>query len=134
MREFLPLLEKVSGNILFISSICGLEALNAPIDYSVAKSALQTFSKHLSKKLAYKGIRVNCLVLGNIFFPGGVWDLKMKENADKVNEMLRNNVPLNRFGNPNEIAYASLFICSEYASFITGTVLVIDGGQTNSFF
>ena len=58
VREFLPLLEKSKGCILFISSICGSEALDAPVDYSVAKSALQSFSKHLSRSLGKKLIRV----------------------------------------------------------------------------
>ncbi len=133
VREFLPLLEKSAGNILFISSICGLEAYEAPIDYSVAKSALQTFSKHLSKKLASKGIRVNCLALGNIFFPGGVWDVKMREDPLKVQAMLKAHVPMNRLGEVNEVAQASLFLCSKQASFITGAVLTVDGGQTSFF-
>lgn len=132
-REFLPLLEKTAGCILFISSICGLEAYDAPIDYSVAKSSLQSFSKHLSKKVADKGVRVNCLALGNIYFPGGVWDKKMQEDHQKVQNMINTQVPMKRLGTPDEVAHACMFLCSQQASFITGSLLTVDGGQTSLF-
>ncbi|BBH54093.1 SDR family NAD(P)-dependent oxidoreductase [Fluviispira sanaruensis] len=133
VREFLSLLENAKGCILFIGSICGQEAFDAPIDYSVAKSALHSFSKHLSKKIANKGIRVNCLALGNIYFPGGTWDKKMIADPSRVKKMIEQNVPMKRFGTLEDVANASLFLCSEKASFITGSILTVDGGQTNCF-
>ena len=121
-----------SGVITFISSIAGIENLNAPTEYSVAKSAINTFSKILSHKLAPR-IRVNAVAPGNIYFKDGTWDLKNAENPQLVSEMIENNVPLKRFGKPEEVADLVLFLSSEKAEFITGSCITIDGGQTKSF-
>ncbi|MDA9120287.1 SDR family oxidoreductase [Opitutales bacterium] len=126
------LLSSKQSSIVFISSICGIEALGAPTDYSVAKSALISFSKNLARKVAPQ-IRVNVVAPGNIYFPEGTWDLKIKENESKVKQMIDNEVPLKRFGKPDEVADAVVFLSSERASFITGATLIIDGGQTRSF-
>ncbi len=129
-RTFVPMLEKNKGSIIFISSITGLEAIGAPVDYSTAKSALIAFSKNLSKKLAGK-VRVNVIAPGNINFPGSSWEEKIQVDEEKVNEIIA-NVPMERFGSPEEIANSVVFLSSEKASFITGSILVIDGGQTVS--
>lgn len=133
VREFLPLLVESKGNILFISSIAGIEAIGAPIDYSVAKSAIISFAKNLSCKIAEYGIRVNCIAPGNIYFKGGTWDEKLKADSSKVNKYIASVVPMKRFGIPEEIAMPSLFLCSDRASFITGALLCVDGGQTKVF-
>lgn len=130
-RVFSPFIND-SGVITFISSIAGIENLNAPTEYGVAKSAVNTFSKILSHKLAPR-IRVNAVAPGNIYFKDGTWDLKNAENPKLVSEMLENNVPLKRFGKPEEVAYLVLFLSSEKAEFITGSCITIDGGQTKSF-
>lgn len=132
-RKFLPMLENSSGTLLFVSSIAGLEAFGAPVDYSTAKSAVVAFSKNLARKVAER-VRVNVIAPGNINFPGGSWDKKIKENPERVNQIIKSAVPMNRFGTPDEIADAAIFICSDRASFITGTVLVVDGGQTVGIF
>ena len=126
------LLISENSSIVFISSICGIESLGAPTDYSVAKSALISFSKNLARKVAPQ-IRVNVVAPGNIYFPEGTWDLKIRENESNVAKMLENEVPLKRFGKPKEVADAVVFLSSERASFITGATLIIDGGQTRSF-
>ena len=130
-RVFSPFINN-SGVITFISSIAGIENINAPTEYSVAKSAIITFSKILSQKFAPR-IRVNAVAPGNIFFKDGTWDLKNSENPEIVSEMLENNVPLKRFGKPEEVADLVLFLSSEKAKFITGSCITIDGGQTKSF-
>ncbi len=130
-RVFSPFINN-SGVITFISSIAGIENLNAPTEYGVAKSAINTFSKILSHKLAPR-IRVNSVAPGNIYFKDGTWDLKNVENPKLVSEMLENNVPLKRFGKPEEVADLVLFLSSEKAEFITGSCITIDGGQTKSF-
>jgi len=122
-------LRKTRGNILFISSIAGLEATGGPTDYSIAKAALIMLSKQLSQKLAPE-IRVNCIAPGNIFFAGGRWEELMKSNGESVNAMIKDSVPLQRFGTPEDVANASVFLCSSLAAFITGACLIIDGGQT----
>lgn len=131
LREFLVNIAN-EGSITIISSIAGIENVNAPNAYSVAKSALITLSKNLSKKLAPK-IRVNTIAPGNIFVKGGTWDIKMKINPETTNQMLNEKVPLKRFGLPEEISNLVLFLSSKRASFITGSCIVIDGGQTISY-
>jgi len=131
-RIFKEDLKKTNGKILFISSIAGIEYIGAPVSYSVSKSALIALSKNLAKKLA-PYIRVNAIAPGNIFCKGGTWDKKMKENPEKVNEMLKNNIPLQRFGKPEEVAELVYFINSDKAAFMTGSCIILDGGQTNIF-
>ena len=75
-------------------------------------------------------VRVNVVAPGNVYFKGGAWDDKIKKNKELVFEIIKNNVPMNRFASPEEIADSVLFLCSDRAKFITGTTLVVDGGQT----
>jgi len=123
------MLEKSKGSILFISSIAGIESLGAPVDYSTAKTAVIAFAKNMARKLATR-VRVNVIAPGNIYFKGGVWDKKIKSNPESVKKIIATTVPMNRFGTVKEIANAAVFICSSKSSFTTGSVLVIDGGQT----
>lgn len=134
VREFLPLIKDSKGNILFISSIAGMEAFGAPVDYSVAKTAVLSFSKNIARKLAVDHVRVNCIAPGNIYFEGGSWDEKTKADPERIHKLIKATVPMNRFGTPEEIADAALFICSGKAGFITGAVLCVDGGQTVTLF
>ena len=128
-RTFLPMLEKSKGCLLFISSITGMEAFGAPTDYSTAKTAIIALSKNLARKLA-PNVRVNVVAPGNVYFKGGTWDEKIKNNKKHIDEIIKANVPMNRFATPEEIADSAVFLCSERAKFITGVTLVIDGGQT----
>jgi 3-oxoacyl-[acyl-carrier protein] reductase len=131
-RTFLPMLEKSKGVLLFISSIAGMEAFGAPTDYSTAKAAIIALSKNLARKLA-PNIRVNVVAPGNVYFEGGAWDEKIKKNKEKINNIIETSVPLKRFAAPEEIADAVVFLCSDRSRFITGTTLVIDGGQSVGF-
>lgn len=133
VRTFLPLLKKSKGSILFVSSITAMEAFGAPVDYSVAKTALAALSKNLARKLALR-VRVNTIAPGNVLFEGSSWDIRLKKNPEKINQIINTTVPMKRFGSPDEVADAIVFLCSERASFITGSVLVIDGGQTVGIF
>ena len=128
-QTFIKDLIKSSGNIVFISSIAGIEIVGAPTEYSVSKTAVIGLAKNLSKKLADK-VRVNIVSPGNIFFNGGEWERKYKEDPDKINNLINKTVPMKRFGIPEDIANAVIFLASEKANFITGTNIVIDGGQT----
>lgn len=132
-RATLPLLEASSGCLLFVSSIAGLEAIGAPTDYSVAKSALIALTKQMARRLAPQ-VRVNCLAPGNVHFPGGSWDEKIKEYPRRIEALIQATVPMQRFGTPAEMADAALFLCSARAAFITGACLVVDGGQTVGIF
>jgi NAD(P)-dependent dehydrogenase (short-subunit alcohol dehydrogenase family) len=68
-----------------------------------------------------------------VIFEGGRWARKRGADPARVAQMLDTAVPLRRFGTPQDIAAAALFLCSEQASFITGTDLIVDGGQTTGF-
>jgi len=127
---FKKLLKKSKNpSIVCISSICGIDALGAPIDYSVSKAALISFVKNQSKVLAKNNIRINCVSPGNILFKNGNWDNKIKNDKKKVYKYIKDNVPLNKFGTPKNIADIVMFLSSELSSFTTGTNIVVDGGQ-----
>ena len=128
-RTFLPILKESKGVILFISSITAMEAFGAPVDYSTAKTAVAALAKNMARKLA-KEVRVNVLAPGNVYFKGGAWDDKIKQNKEKVQKTIKSTVPMERFGTPEEMADAAIFLCSDRAKFITGSILVVDGGQT----
>jgi 3-oxoacyl-[acyl-carrier protein] reductase len=132
-RTFLPMLEKSHGVLLFVSSIAGMEAIGAPTDYSTAKAAIIALSKNMARKLA-PSVRVNVILPGNVYFEGGSWDEKIQQDKKRVDEIIKSTVPMNRFATPQEIADSAVFLCSDRASFITGTTLVIDGGQTVGVF
>ncbi len=125
-------LEKTHGTIVCMSSIAGIETTSAPITYAIAKSALNSYIKHTSKRLANRGIRINGVAPGNIMFNGSTWDDQMKKNPSKVKKMLQKSVAMKRFGTTNEVSSLAVFLSSPKASFITGSVYVVDGGQIKS--
>lgn len=127
------LVTKESGSILCISSICGLEALGAPLTYSAAKAALNSYVVGLSRFLAREGIRINAIAPGNVLFEGSTWEQKLKNNKKGVLEMLEKEVPLKKFGDVEDISNMALFLSSDKAKFITGSIIVIDGGQVRSW-
>lgn len=129
-RKFL---DNSHGSIVCISSICGIETVpGAPVTYSVAKSALNTYVKSISVPLALEGIRINAVAPGNINFEGSVWSEKLIEDPDSVKEMLNREVPLGKLGSPDDVAHVAVWLASDLAKFVTGTVVTTDGGQTRS--
>ena len=133
VTHFLPHLKQTEGSIVFISSIAGIEDIGAPLPYSSSKAALTMYAKGLARKLSPYNIRVNSVAPGHIFFPGGNWEKKQKDDPSGVQKMLQEKVPLKQFGSPEDIGNIVAFLLSEKASFITGSCFVVDGGQTSLF-
>jgi 3-oxoacyl-[acyl-carrier protein] reductase len=131
VQKTLPsMIEAGRGSIVFTNSIAGLEGHPAAIPYNVAKAALATYAKNLSVRLGPGGIRVNSVAPGNVIFPGGYWQGEMDADPDAMQAMLERDAPVRRFGKPEEIGDLVAFISSERCGFMTGAMVVADGGQT----
>lgn len=118
-----------NGVALCISSICGSAALGAPLAYSAAKAALNSYVRGISRVLAREGVRINALSPGNVLFEGSGWEKRLRTNPLETEDMLKREVALQRLGTAEEIANVAAFLCSPKSGFITGEVLVADGGQ-----
>ena len=98
-----------------------------------AKSALIAFSKHLALEVAGSGITVNTIAPGSIAFPGGGWERFQQNNTPEiVDEFIRHNLPMGRFGWPEPIGALVAFLASTQADLLTGTCINVDGGQSHS--
>ena len=128
------ILKKNNSKIICISSICGVESIEgAPLGYSIAKSALNFYINLASREFAKDGITINGIVPGNILFDGSTWSKKMKNNPKKTKKYIKNNVPINKFGTPQNILSICKMITEDDNKFITGSLIKVDGGQTRSF-
>jgi 3-oxoacyl-[acyl-carrier protein] reductase len=121
-----------SRNIVFVSSIAGIEALGTPLTYGATKAGLNHAARALARIAGKHGIRVNTVAPGNIIFPGGNWEQRVTERPDAWRRWIDREVSLRRFGTPDEIADAVVWLASARAGFVTGTTLVVDGGQLRS--
>jgi 3-oxoacyl-[acyl-carrier protein] reductase len=97
--------------------------------YSAVKAALNSVTQSLGLQLAPQGIRVNTVAPGAVEFPGSVWEDVIRRDR-RFYEELRDAIPFGRLGSPAEIADVVMFLASPAARWVTGQVLLADGGQS----
>jgi NAD(P)-dependent dehydrogenase (short-subunit alcohol dehydrogenase family) len=114
------------GSIIQISSVGGIIGSPGLSFYSAAKGAVRLFSQAVAKELATANVRVNSIAPGWI-----ATDLNAPMHDDpKASEFVVSSIPMQRWGQPEEIVGAAVFLASDASSFVTGTTLVVDGGQS----
>ena len=128
-RAALPHLKaSAHGCILHTSSIAAFRPRPNGAAYAAVKAALSQYTSSQALALAGDGIRVNAIAPGSIAFADGLWDRRRLEQPELYRATLA-KIPFGRFGKPEEIAHAALFLASPWAGWITGQTLVVDGGQ-----
>jgi NAD(P)-dependent dehydrogenase (short-subunit alcohol dehydrogenase family) len=118
------------GVIVNIGSVLGLVPIRLQCAYSAAKAGMLNFTRSHALEVGGYGVRVNGVAPGSILTEG-TKDLFYKDK--QLSESLLSHIPLARPGDTNDIANAVLFLVSNEASYITGHVLVVDGGWTSGF-
>lgn len=133
IRLCLPTMkEQQWGRIISISSIFGRE-YGGGLTYMTAKASLIAFSKHLAMETAGSGVTVNTIAPGSIAFPGGSWERYQRTNTKEVvDEFIRHNLPMGKFGWPEPVGALTAFLASVHADLITGACINVDGGQSKS--
>jgi 3-oxoacyl-[acyl-carrier protein] reductase len=117
-----PMMKKRAGAIVNVSSIVGLHGNWGQTNYGASKAGIIGFTKSLARELGSRGVRANVVA------PGYVTTRLTDVIPGEAKELMLRNTPLGRFGDPLDVARAVRFLCSDEASFITGDVLLVDGG------
>ncbi len=130
LDSYLDIYKKKPTKIIVISSIASEKITKAPITYSVAKSALNFYAQIKAKQLAKYKIIVNILLPGNILMKNNNWYKKLQNDNQKVKKYIKDNVPLNKFCDPNQISQICDYLFSAAGNNITGSKFTIDGGES----
>jgi len=117
-----PMMRKRAGAIVNVSSVVGVRGNFGQTNYAASKAGMIGFTKSLARELGSRGVRANVVA------PGYVHSRLTEVIPDDARELMLQNTPLGRFGDPLDVARAVRFLCSDEASFITGEVLLVDGG------
>ncbi len=112
-----------SGSIISISSVVGISGNGGQTNYAASKAGLIGFSKSLAKEVASRGVRVNVIAPG--FIQTEMTDVLKEEQKQAI----LTQVPMGSLGRPEDVAGSVLFLASDYSTYITGQVLVVDGGM-----
>lgn len=138
-KLIIPLmLQNGGGSIVTVSSIAGLRYIGYPhLAYSVTKAAVIQFTRMIAHEYAGQGIRANTVIPGLIDTPRIQANVAKADSnngdADTMRSKRNDQVPMKRMGTAWEVANAIAFLASDYASYITGTELTVDGGITGKF-
>ena len=117
------MMKRRSGRIINVTSIVGLVGNKGQANYAASKAGLIGFTKSVAKEYAGRGILANCIAPGYI-------ETDMTSNLpDAAKATLLEDIALGRLGRPEDVAHAALFLASDLAAYITGQVLVVDGGM-----
>jgi 3-oxoacyl-[acyl-carrier protein] reductase len=117
-----PMMKKRAGSIVNISSIVGVHGNWGQTNYGASKAGIIGFTKSLARELGSRGVRANVVA------PGYVRSQLTEVLPEEATAAMLGNTPLGRLGDPADVAGAVRFLCSDEASFITGDVLLVDGG------
>ena len=132
-RAALPALRAGGGGtIALIASIWGREGGGSP-SYNVAKAAEISLAKAMASDLATDRIRVFSVAPGSTLFPGGSWERRVRDDPEAMAAFVARELPWGRFGSVDEVADVVAFLVSPRASWVVGTCVVVDGGQSRSF-
>lgn len=123
-RRVLPRMSKKGwGRVVNISSIVAHMGNVGQTNYITSKAAITGFTKGLAKETARKGVTVNCVA------PGFIETSMTKDLPEKMKDKFIDMIPARRFGNPDEVAAAVVFLASQEANYVTGTTLHVNGGM-----
>ena len=132
-RAALPVLRKRGGGVIaLIASIWGREGGGSP-SYNVAKAAEISLAKAMASDLAKDEIRVFSVAPGSTLFPGGSWERRVRDDPEGMASFVERELPWGRLGTVDEVADVVAFLVSPRASWVVGTCVVVDGGQSRSF-
>jgi 3-oxoacyl-[acyl-carrier protein] reductase len=116
------MMKRRSGAIVNISSVVGVHGNPGQTNYAASKAGIIGFTKALARELGSRGVRANVVA------PGYISTRLTNELPEELRQTMLANTPLGRFGEPQDIAGAVRFLCSDAAAFVTGEVLLVDGG------